>query len=209
MSLTMETPADLAHREPASIHESSDPVWHTIESPIRTLSISSHSWRGNLRIVDANNTALLYKVDWSIRKPMRLTITGPDHDTTLGSITFHVLTTRIDAMVHEHSIALKPKGMMCKEFSYTSPSFENRTLTWQYQGQINTFHLTCLNEDSMPVARITLETWGIKKLGTIEICDERASSGPAMDEIVVVGMAVAEYCLMLSVGAGGALVVVV
>ena len=92
---------------------------------------------------------------------------------------------------------------MCKKFSYTSPSFDNTTLTWQYQGHFKTFDLTCLAEDSLPVARISIQVWGGKKLGTIEICDQRASSGPAMDEIVVTAFAVAEYCVILNTSPAG------
>jgi hypothetical protein len=203
MSVHVENPSHLAHSESASHDESSDPALHAIGRTIRTLSISNHNWKGNVRIVDASNTTPLYTVNWTIRKPLHLTISWPDHDNNLGSITFHALTTRIDTMVHGHSIAIRPKGFLCKKLSYASPSFDNTTLTWQYQGHFKTFDLTCLTEDSLPVARISINVWGVKKMGTIEIYNESASSGPAMDEIVVTAFAVAEYWSILNTSSAG------
>ena len=92
---------------------------------------------------------------------------------------------------------------MCKKFSYASPSFDNTTLTWHYQGHFKTFDMTCLTEDSLPAAKISINVWGVKKMGTIEICNECASSGSVMDEIVVTALAVAEYWTILSTSSAG------
>ena len=50
----------------------------------------------------------------------------------------------------------------------------------------------------MPVARVSINPWGVQKLGTMKFCTERAASGPAMDELVATGFAVMECWLILN-----------
>ena len=198
MSIQTESPSHLTLGESSSYLRSSDPAQDTFETIERTLIISSHNWKGHVRIFEANSTTLLYKVKWSIRKPLRLTMHSASHDHDLGSITFHALTWRIDIVVHGLSIAMKPQGLLFRRFSYVSPSFDNTTLTWLYEGHLRTFDLTCLNNDNMPVARVSINPWGVQKLGTMKICSERAASGLAMDELVATGFAVMECWLILN-----------
>ena len=48
----------------------------------------------------------------------------------------------------------------------------------------------------MPIARFVANSWGIKKVGKFEFLGPKAISGLAMDEIVVLGLALAECKLI-------------
>ena len=58
---------------------------------------------------------------------------------------------------------------------------------------MTTGNLVCLDEKEMPVAKYEAKNWSKKQWGSLELVGFGAKGGPAMDEIVVSAIAMAEY----------------
>ncbi len=115
--------------------------------------------------------------------------------TTIGTLTFRALTTRIDSTVHKSPIALTAHGILKPSYTWSSPAQRGVAMTWK--GGKSSFELLCLDGDEVAVARFLFSRWSVKKCGSLEILDTEAEGGGFMDVIVVTGLALVENVLAL------------
>jgi len=158
------------------------------QSPSRTLQVEYPSWKSSgVSVIDSGTgTTVLSTTGMRIRKP-HMTFTSPEGE--LGTATFHTFSPKIDFQVRGQSFTVNYKWAAKRELRHASPSFNGQ---WKSRSYFHAFDFECLDENSMPLARFSSKSWALKKVGAIELFG-KASSGPVMDEILVTGLAIAEY----------------
>ncbi len=115
--------------------------------------------------------------------------------TTIGTVTFRALTTRIDSTVHKSPISLTAHEILEPSYTWSSPARGGVPKRWK--GGSSSSELVCLNGDEAAVARFLFSRWSVKKCGRLEILDTEAEGGGSMDVIVVTGLALVENVLAL------------
>ena len=160
----------------------------------RLLHVYYDDWKmKSIRVLDSDKTTLLYSIDLKSRKP-HMRIHSGSSNSQIGEINFHLLGTRIEGTLDSRDISLTPQGFTKKIYDYTSSTFPNTTLSWKPQSKwSNPLNLVLLDANAMPVARFMPVNWSKKKAGKLELLGSSAVTGPMMDEVVVTGLAVAQY----------------
>jgi hypothetical protein len=160
------------------------------------LHVRYESWRKNeLCILDADNNTTLYTIKLQMRKP-QMTIESISTKATTGTVIFHTLTNRIETTVHNSPITLTSRGLLKNGHKWSSSRSGNVDMTWITNR--GNFNLVCLDEQALPVARFIFPNWSLRKAGTFEILAPEMSQGAVMDEIIVTGLAMAEYNIGLA-----------
>lgn len=186
--------------------------------PRRTLHVKYENWKQNsARVLDSDKTNVLYTSTSKLRKPHMTFRSWPannpgqdreDEGTIVGTVTFPLFHVQVDTVVHDRPISLRPKSKWSfkPKWAYSSPAFDDATLTWQSRCGFKTFDFVLLDENQLPLAKFSSnDSWTKwKKVGDIEICDPQAASSEKLDEIVVVGLALVEYLLIQVRGATAA-----
>ena len=120
-----------------------------------------------------------------------MTFKAAEGDAVLGTATVRTWKPHIDFEIHGQAFSLNHKWVSKKELSHTSPTL---TGTWRSKNYFRAFDFECFDENSMTLARFLASGWSVKKVGRIELFGD-ASSGVLMDEIVITGLAIAQYAL--------------
>lgn len=126
----------------------------------------------------------------------------------LANVTFRVRKPAIEASIHSGPTLSIPVGGFFadtykKDVTYTSAAMAGTELRWQSKSNWKVFDFVCLGPDGVPVAQFTATSWSLRKAGTVEVFGERAREGRALDELVVMGLALAQYTVMQVGGASG------
>jgi hypothetical protein len=79
---------------------------------------------------------------------------------------------------------------------YSSPAGGSASMRWKSQG--HNLDLVCLDEREVPIARLHFSNWSMYKCGKLELIGPMANDGGSvMEEIIVTGLAMAEYALAI------------
>ena len=135
----------------------------------------------------------LYDVKLSIAKPQMAFSTTQSivATTTIATVIFHALHTRIDAMVNSRAIELTTHLSLKSVYTYASPALQGTNLTWKTRNPSS--DLKCVDEKRVVVARFHFSGLSLSKVGRLEVVDSRARDGAASEELVVTGLAFAFY----------------
>lgn len=168
-------------------------AYHT-QAPMRTLLINYGNWKcSHITIQDTDELHTpLYDVKRSIAKPQMVFSTAQSiGTTTIATVIFHALHTRIDAMVTSRPIKLTTHLSLKSVYTYASPALQGTNLTWKTRNTNS--DLKCVDEKGVVVARFRFSGLSLSKVGRLEIVDSRARDGAAFEELVVTGLAFAFY----------------
>lgn len=174
------------------------PQPHHTQSPPRVLHVWFDKWHVNpIRVLDSDNATALYTVRLKATKPhLRVRAASSTTGiTTIGTVSFHNLSSRIDATVHDASMTLNSRGILKSGHTYSSPALGGACLTWKRQH--HSLDLVCLDEREAPVARFCFSNWSWSKGGRLELLGPDVASGAAMEEMVVTGMAMMENFMVM------------
>jgi hypothetical protein len=68
----------------------------------------------------------------------------------------------------------------------------------RWKSQSHNLDLVCLDEREVPIARLHFSNWSMYECGKLELIGPMANdSGAVMEEIIVTGLAMAEYVLAI------------
>ena len=124
-----------------------------------------------------------------------MTIATASTGATLGTATFHAHTLRIDTTVRDNAIALQPhKFLGWKGHKFSSNVLNGQVLRWKYTKC--SLDIVCVDERDVAVARFHFANWSVKKCGRLELIGSVANENEGlMEEVMVTGLAMAEYVL--------------
>ncbi|KAI9794101.1 MAG: hypothetical protein M1833_000466 [Piccolia ochrophora] len=168
----------------------------------RTLHVYYENWTASLvRIMDTDNVTKLFKAKCQLTKP-HLSIASAQTAATVGTAVYHILSSRIDTTVRGFQICMRPCATLGRRsYVYSSPTRRGANTRWSSQG--DNLDLVCLDERGVPLARFRASNWSMRKWGTLELIGPIANDGgPVMEEIVVTGLAMAEYLLAMRLTGG-------
>jgi hypothetical protein len=80
------------------------------------------------RVLDSDKTSVVYTINNQSKKP-QLTIQSTSTNATIGTFVFHLLASRIDATVRDHSFSMTSHGLFKLDYSYESPAFGGMKMT--------------------------------------------------------------------------------
>jgi hypothetical protein len=146
--------------------------------------------------MDTDNMTELFKVKLQLKKP-HLGIASARTGATMGTVTYHSLTSRIDTTLHGSPISMTPCGILGRKgHVYSSPARGNANMRWKLQS--HNLDLVCLDEREVPITRFHFSNWSMYKCGKLELIGPTANDGGAvMEKIIVTGLAMAEYVLAM------------
>jgi hypothetical protein len=144
------------------------------------------------RVLDSDKTSVIYTINNQSKKP-QLTIQSASTNATIGTFVFHLLTSRIDATVQDHSFSMTSHGLFKLEYSYESPAFGGMKMTWKPRKKTDELNMVLLDDQAMPVARFEPSNWAVKKNGKMELLGPSLRNEEVMDEVVATGLAVIHY----------------
>ena len=154
--------------------------------------VYTSGWLTKLQVLESDKTTALYECDTNrLKRPDMIMRSGADNS-EMGTVKIHLFKSRIETYVHGQHIPLNSGGMLKGSYSFTSPAFQNATLTWQPRRKMDPLDMVLLDDQAMPVARFLKgEYYGLKKAaGQIELLGNSAGNQAMMDEIVVTALAI-------------------
>lgn len=165
----------------------------------RTLTVQFDNWKWRKGTILDEDKTELYRVECHIRSPQIIiqpVLENISLSESRGEVTFHTLSSHIDLRLHNEDIKLISRGMLKDGYTYESPAQNGVKMTWQGKSKWDYLNLVCLNDKAMPVARISLTTWGTTKAGTIELAVVGVlNEGRERDEVILTGLAMLQLRL--------------
>ncbi|KAK4694743.1 hypothetical protein P7C71_g2885, partial [Lecanoromycetidae sp. Uapishka_2] len=116
----------------------------------------------------------------------------------IATIYFHKMGGDIDITLHGRQISFAKSGFWKSSHEWQSPNLGGERLRWKRDGYWSAGDLVCLDGREQMVARFAISNWSVSKSGKIELGPAvmgGSGHGEAMDEIVVSGIAMHEYCM--------------
>jgi hypothetical protein len=141
--------------------------------------------RKEIHLVDTETgETLMSTPGLKLRKPHLVLKTSKGE---LGTVIFRNRSSSIDFQLGGQDFSLDHQSKEKTEIVHVSSNFRGQ---WRSKTCFRWFDFECLNTNSIPVARCSGRSSGMKNLGSIELFGE-ATSGPLMHEIVatVIGIA--------------------
>lgn len=132
----------------------------------------------------------------------------------IASLTFPCWSRSIKVDYLGQEVVLKAKSWRKNIYTYSSPTRNGETMTWDPQSCWRGALCVVLSgEDGVPIGRFKGKHWGQKKGGEIELLGLASEPGRFRDEVVTTGMVVVQAILSsqlagLSAGAASTSVVV-
>lgn len=172
----------------------------------RTLKIDFTGWaQRHIQITEVGpEGSVLYSIDTHLLKPHMVFKRGLTEE-VIATVDLPSFRWRIKTCVHGQDITLFMKVKMGlktgihQETTFESPALGSTTLTWRSHSYFRLFDFECLDEKSLPLAKCTpTASWNGKQGGQFDLYGTSASSGDAMDELVVTGLALAYYNLIMT-----------
>ncbi|MCJ1278442.1 hypothetical protein MMC21_006259 [Puttea exsequens] len=121
-----------------------------------------------------------------------LLITSSITNTPIGSIRFHSILDDIDLCIHGKEVPFP-----CSTWSSSHEMVSlvgGGSLKWKNHNVLKGGDLRCTDGSGQVVARFEAVRWGkVQKEGKFELSQAVAAGGPAMDEIVISGIAMVEF----------------
>ncbi|KAH8699021.1 hypothetical protein BGW36DRAFT_460825 [Talaromyces proteolyticus] len=181
--------------------------YHT-QAPSRTLrfkptNIMHSAWE----VTDEGAGNVLYKAKLKSLKNQMIIKTGSSPETEIATVKFHSFRPKIDISIQGQEITLPLKTKLQHKTTFNPLALQGTTLTWKSSSHLKTLDLDCFDENSMPVAKISVSTWAFKSDYRFEFYEGNTDNSPLlMDELVVTGLAMIHYVLNIYAATTGAAV---
>jgi hypothetical protein len=170
------------------------PQAHHAQAPSHTLNVEYEGWKGTkARIMSEENSTRLYDIKLSyFSKPHMLITTAPSGSgdgETIGTVSFHTLSSRIDTTVRSTPLPLTKRGNLKYGYRFTSKILGE--MEWKTGG--HKMDLTCFDAKGVARARFVFANWSMKKCGKFEMLGGGIEE--ARDELLVTGLAFVQYTI--------------
>lgn len=179
------------------------PQRHHTQTVSRTVEVEWGNWKySQYRIIEG--ATQMYTAKTKLRKPQMVSENSETSE-SLSTVVFHSHTSRIDIRLRGKSIVLASNGLGMNKWTYGSPALHT-TLTWKRKSMASKMFDFVRLDRKVPIAQFTVNNTGVTKIGKIKFFGDRAKSGTKMDEIVTMGLALANFWLLQMMVPGLALV---
>ncbi|KFY97084.1 hypothetical protein V500_02212 [Pseudogymnoascus sp. VKM F-4518 (FW-2643)] len=165
------------------------PLPHHTQAPSLTLYVWYESWRkNNVHILDSDHATTLYTLKLQVRKP-QMTFDSTAAESTIATVDFSLLSRSIEAAVNGSSISLTSRGLFKNGHTWSSPVLGNVELTWKIKG----LNQVCEDEQGICVAKLTFRIMSLRRAARLDMYGPEVTRSDVLEEIVVTGLAFAEY----------------
>jgi hypothetical protein len=169
------------------------------QAPCYTFRLQATNWLcNNFHISDINNQDTpLYTVKTKLRKPHMILRATSSPDTELATVEFHTLRPKVDVFIHGEKLTISMKN-----FSYTA-TYESaalqQTLTWKSNSHWKTFDLDCVDENTMPLVKISSAYYSCKRGSQIQFFGHAVENNSVVrNELIATGLAMAQYINLMA-----------
>ncbi|KAJ5884730.1 hypothetical protein N7495_009240 [Penicillium taxi] len=110
----------------------------------------------------------------------------------IGKSSLHTFKIDADYECNGHKDTLIAQKRFKTSYTHRSAVLTKKgkpaVLSWTGECGITTWEFVCVDEDQSPLGKFTVNMWGLKKVGKIELMGPLADSQALVDEIVVTGV---------------------
>lgn len=178
-------------------------------TPTSTLKVD-FSWKKFKIGITTEDEEPMYTVDVKMFKAPHLIFRSATTDATIGTGSIHTFSIDASCELHGSHPPFKVKAMRRFQTVYSYPSYayssaatniDNNnasnpvTMTWTATCGLKTWKFICLDEQQLPVAKLSVNEWAVKKVGKFEFLGS-ATTDAMRDEIVVTGLTLF-YCMLV------------
>ncbi|GAB1205215.1 hypothetical protein APSETT445_003887 [Aspergillus pseudonomiae] len=150
----------------------------------------------HLAINDLGQGSLLYTADLHSRNP-QMEFKNATTNHTIATVHLRTLKPEIDVKLHGRDIHLRVRGTMKNATSYESLAFPNTYFTWKDTSAWKFLNFECVDQNNVTVARFKPHSsFSMRKLGQLDILIPPATSGVAMDELMLTGVSFMYYAYL-------------
>lgn len=147
-----------------------------------------------VRVLDSDNATPLYTINANrgglfSSKP-HMTVQNVTTGAMVGTVNFHSMSSTIDVQIHGKTMLLDRVGLFSREREFRSATCV-QTFKWKRDGMSSGGNLKCVDQSDQVVATFEAKTWATKKDSKFELA--ATVQGPLIDELMVTGVAIAEY----------------
>lgn len=158
-------------------------------------------WRSKaLQVFDDKSDAVAYTIDTKLRKPNLIYKHGEDGQ-TFGTASFHSLSSKIETEINGQSAEMKLAKILGSTYTYSSPSFNNNTMTWKSGSGWKNLDYVLLDEQSLPVAKCSAPYFSKDFSGRLEFLESKVTNQGAKEEIIVTAFALVYMTITASYAA--------
>lgn len=161
---------------------------------LQTMQIKYTDWKfRHAAILDTATPTptVLYEIDGKFRKP-QLAFRLASDETPFATSSYHTLSTAIDVELRGQPVQLKVTSKWKQNaYTYSSPAFNGQTLTWKVKHGCKTSDWVCLDERSLPIARVSVNFLIWKEVGKLDIIGEFAEKQDMRDEVMAMAVTMA------------------
>ncbi|KAE8163352.1 hypothetical protein BDV40DRAFT_299482 [Aspergillus tamarii] len=170
------------------------PQPHHTQNSVRSLKVEFSSWTSrHLAINDVAQGSLLYTVDLHNRNP-QMEFKDAATNNTIATVHMRALKPEMDIKLHGRDIHLRVHRSMKPETSFHSIAFPTMSFTWKVTSAWKFLSFECVDQNNVTVARFKpASSCSMRKLGQLDILIPPATSGVAMDELMLTGVSFMYY----------------
>ncbi|KAF5865959.1 hypothetical protein ETB97_001535 [Aspergillus alliaceus] len=185
------------YQQPVLGHPQYPPQPYHAQGPARSLQVEFTSWTSrHLAINEVGQGSLVYAADLHNRNPQMEFKMGATN-TPFATVHMRSLKPEMDIRLHGCEINLRVKSCMKHQTTYMSIAFPNTYLTWKCTSAFKYLDFECVDQNSVVVARFKPHSsLSMRKLGRLDILIPPATSGAAMDELMITGVAFMYYAYL-------------
>ncbi|KAE8372121.1 hypothetical protein BDV26DRAFT_274773 [Aspergillus bertholletiae] len=173
------------------------PQPYHMQSSVRSLKVEFSGWTSrHLAINDLGQGSLLYTVDLHNRNP-QMEFKNASTNNTIATVHLRALKPEIDIKLHGRDINLRVHRAFKNETSWQSLAFPTMHFTWKVTSAWKSLDFECVDQNNATVAKFkSHSSCSMRKLGQLDIQLPPATSGPAMEELMLTGVAFMYYAYL-------------
>jgi hypothetical protein len=142
----------------------------------------------------------LYTVHCRAIKWPHLTFKSAKSDEIVGTGTLNCVSINAKYEVHGQKGTLKALKRFQTKYTYLSRACSDDgtpvPMTWTSSCGVKKWDFICVDQQQNPVAKLSVNIWAIRKLGSFEFMGPKADSVELREEILVTGLTLF-YCMFL------------
>lgn len=170
-----------------------------LSNPVFTVDFS---WKKSRSLVteQGKSSDPAYIIDFKALSSPNVIFRSASDEHVIGTGTLHAVSINPDYQVHGRKGQLKALKRLATEYTYLSLAFSDdgtqEAMRWTANCALKTWDFICLDEQQLPVAKFSVNTFAAKKYANIEFIGPKATSRDAQEEILVTGMTLYQ-CMLL------------
>ncbi|KAE8315201.1 hypothetical protein BDV41DRAFT_194202 [Aspergillus transmontanensis] len=183
-----------SHPQPLMGNPQYPPQSHHTQNATRSLKVefSSLTTR-HMAINDAGQGSLLCTVDLHNRNP-QMEFKNAATNNTIATVHMRTFKPEMDIKLHGRDIHLRVNRSLKPETTYHSIALPTMSFTWKTSSAWKYLTFECVDQNNVTVARFkAASSFSMRKLGQLDILIPQATSGAAMDELMLTGVSFMYY----------------